>query len=118
MRLPPAWLVAVPPGGIDDELARQKQIADRFMAVLARNPRRGTALDRIYSFHLENGSLEVLVAELRERTVKNLPKPTLFVRALFLRFGVRACRVKSYGVRVRFVRQNGRNPLRTSPSAS
>ena len=32
-----------------------------------RNPRRGTALDKIYGFHIENGSIEAYVQELRER---------------------------------------------------
>ncbi|HEY2412465.1 MAG TPA: DUF1583 domain-containing protein [Pirellulaceae bacterium] len=52
---------------IDEELARQRQIVERFVGVLERNPRRGTALDRIYGFHIENGTIEKFVKELRER---------------------------------------------------
>ncbi|MCI0361269.1 MAG: tetratricopeptide repeat protein, partial [Planctomycetaceae bacterium] len=58
------------PGEIDAEIARQQQIVERFLTVLERNPRRGTALDKIYGFHVENGSLEKFVSSLRERTTK------------------------------------------------
>ena len=44
----------------DEETARQQQIIARFLTVLERNPRRGTALDKIYGFHIENGSIEPL----------------------------------------------------------
>src|SRR5262245_6049127 len=54
-------------GETDEELARQRQIVDRFLTVLERNPRRGTALDKIYGFHIENGSIEQFVKELRDR---------------------------------------------------
>ncbi len=60
-----------PPAEIDAEIAREQQIVERFLTVLERNPRRGTALDRIYGFHVENGSLEAFVAMLRERTTKD-----------------------------------------------
>src|SRR5690242_12661273 len=52
----------------DEETARQQQIIARFLTVLERNPRRGTALDKIYGFHIENGSIEEFVKQLRERT--------------------------------------------------
>src|SRR5438105_4737273 len=55
------------PGEADEELARQKQVVERFLAVLERNPRRGTALDRVYDFHVENGSLDEFIEQLRER---------------------------------------------------
>jgi Flp pilus assembly protein TadD len=51
----------------EDALAQQR-IADRFLAVLERNPRRGTALDKVYGFHVENGSLESFVKLLHDRT--------------------------------------------------
>lgn len=43
----------------DDE--RQRQIAARFLTVLEKNPRRGTALDRVYGYHVEWGTLDALV---------------------------------------------------------
>src|SRR5262245_23922665 len=52
----------------DEETARQQQIIARFLTVLERNPRRGTALDKIYGFHIENGSIEEFVKQLRVRT--------------------------------------------------
>src|SRR5262245_36848799 len=55
---------------LDEDLARQQQIVARFVTVLERNPRRGTALDKIYGFHVENGSLEAFVKELKDRTAK------------------------------------------------
>src|SRR5262249_3030377 len=45
----------------------EKEVVERFFAVLERNPRRGTALDKVYAFHIEHGSLEAFVAQLRDR---------------------------------------------------
>src|SRR6478672_11774692 len=56
----------------DDE-QREKAIAERFRTVLEGNPRRGTALDRFYGYHVERGSLDGLVAEYQKRTA-NDPK--------------------------------------------
>src|SRR4051794_11138534 len=62
-----AQAAAAPASQLDDELERQRQIIDRFMTVLERNPRRGTALDKIYGFHIENGTIEPFVQQLRQR---------------------------------------------------
>jgi tetratricopeptide (TPR) repeat protein len=61
------WAQAAQPADIDPELARQQQIVERFVTVLEKNPRRGTALDRIYGFHIENGTIESFVQSLRDR---------------------------------------------------
>src|SRR5689334_24943269 len=63
------FLCSQPPSAqsIDEEITRQKQIAERFLTVLERNPRRGTALDRTYGFHVENGTLESFLKDLRSR---------------------------------------------------
>src|SRR5437762_652989 len=58
------------PAESEAELVRERQIVDRFLTVLERNPRRGTALDKIYGFHIENGSIEEFVKGLRERVEK------------------------------------------------
>ena len=50
------------------EETREKAIAERFRKVLEANPRRGTALDRLYGYHVERGSLDKLVGEYAERT--------------------------------------------------
>ncbi|MEX2138330.1 MAG: DUF1583 domain-containing protein [Pirellulales bacterium] len=57
-------------GEADAELERQKKIIERFVSVLEKNPRRGTALDRIYGFHIEWGTLDAFVAGFRERAEK------------------------------------------------
>ncbi len=67
------WLVliAVSPlvaQDVDPEEAKEKSIADRFVVVLEKNPRRGTALDKVYGFHVERGSLEGLIKSYREKT--------------------------------------------------
>src|SRR5947207_2841882 len=64
-----AWpgVAAQAPTDGDEELARQRQIVERFVTVLERNPRRGTALDKIYGFQIENGTIEEYVKQLRER---------------------------------------------------
>jgi len=84
-----SWLAAAPPlvaqqappaqdppsaaaeEAADPEVARQQQIVERFVTVLERNPRRGTALDRIYGHHIENGTLDDLVKRFTDRTEKD-----------------------------------------------
>jgi tetratricopeptide (TPR) repeat protein len=46
-------------------------IVKRFAQVLEANPRRGTALDRIYGYHVERGSLQGLIDEYAGRTKKD-----------------------------------------------
>ena len=54
----------------DDE-AKQTQIAERFLGVLEKNPRRGTALDRVYGYHVEFGTLDKFLDGLREKVKKS-----------------------------------------------
>ena len=49
------------------EEQRQVQIAERFLTVLERSPRRGTALDRVYGHHVEFGTLDQFIESLRTR---------------------------------------------------
>ena len=53
---------------VDPEEAKEKSVADRFVTVLEKNPRRGTALDKVYGFHVERGSLDGLVKNYRDKT--------------------------------------------------
>ncbi|MBN9121659.1 MAG: tetratricopeptide repeat protein, partial [Planctomycetes bacterium] len=53
------------------EEAKEKAIADRFKKVLETNPRRGTALDRLYGYHVERGTLDKLIGEYVARTKMN-----------------------------------------------
>ena len=58
-------------GDADAELAadaaRQVQIAERFLSILEKNPRRGTALDRVYGHHVEFGTLDKFLDGLQQR---------------------------------------------------
>src|SRR5438876_497846 len=79
------WSVAQPPkppadpsntgqrpgDDLSAEEAKEKAIAERFRGVLETNPRRGTALDRLYGYHVERGTLDKLVGEYTERTKAN-----------------------------------------------
>ena len=40
----------------DDD--RQQKIVERFLSLLKRNPREGTAFDRVYQFHIDQSSLQ------------------------------------------------------------
>jgi tetratricopeptide (TPR) repeat protein len=60
-----------PVESVDPEVERQRQIVERFITVLERNPRRGTALDRIYGNHIENGTLGELVKRFTDRTIQD-----------------------------------------------
>ncbi|MDX2036494.1 MAG: DUF1583 domain-containing protein [Isosphaeraceae bacterium] len=50
---------------------RDRVAAERFLAVLERNPRRGTALDRVYGREVELGTLDARIAKWRERTQRD-----------------------------------------------
>ncbi|MBL8810519.1 MAG: DUF1583 domain-containing protein [Planctomycetaceae bacterium] len=50
--------------------AAQVKAAERFLTVLEKAPRRGTALDRVYGHHVEFGTLDQFIAKLKEKTEK------------------------------------------------
>ena len=56
---------------LSDEEARQVQIAERFVSVLEKSPRRGTALERVYGHHVEFGSLDKFIEDLQTRVKEN-----------------------------------------------
>ena len=60
--------VAEEPDDTEAEDAKDKAVAERFRKVLEGNPRRGTALDRVYGYHVERGTLDKFVAEYAART--------------------------------------------------
>src|SRR5438128_4879917 len=74
-----AWSVAQAPSrpatpATEDaaaEEAKDKAIAERFRKVLETNPRRGTALDRLYGHHVEYGTLDKLIGDYTARTKAN-----------------------------------------------
>jgi len=47
--------------------SREKAIAERFQVVLEKNPRRGTAFDRVYGYHVERGQVDVLITTYQDR---------------------------------------------------
>ncbi|MEM9585779.1 MAG: hypothetical protein AAGA03_00745, partial [Planctomycetota bacterium] len=52
----------------DPEAERERMIADRFLQVVLRRPAPGTALNRVYAHHIQAGTLDDLMAELRTNT--------------------------------------------------
>jgi tetratricopeptide (TPR) repeat protein len=61
---------AAEPAPLTPEEERERLIQERFLGVLEKNPRRGTALDRVYGYHVERGSLDALIRRYTERTKK------------------------------------------------
>jgi tetratricopeptide (TPR) repeat protein len=51
--------------------AAERKVMERFLSVLEKTPRRGTALDRVYGFHVERGTLDALVKRYEDRTKKD-----------------------------------------------
>ena len=64
---------AEPDTAADAEEAGERRTMERFQSLLEKNPRRGTALDRVYGFHVERGTLDALIKTYRDR-VSNDPK--------------------------------------------
>lgn len=52
---------------LSDEEQQQVKNAERFLTVLEKNPRRGTALDRVYGHHVEFGTLDKFIVSLKQR---------------------------------------------------
>ena len=66
---PPAAEAAPDPAAAEE--ARELRSFDRFLSLLERNPRRGTALDRVYGYHVERGSLDAFIKSYQDRLAKN-----------------------------------------------
>ena len=65
---PAPAVVPASPAPESPEVAKERRTAERFLTLLERNPRPGTALDRAYAFFAERGELAALADRLRERT--------------------------------------------------
>ena len=50
--------------------AREQRSMERFLSLLEKNPRRGTALDRVYGYHVERGSLDAFIKSYHDRVAK------------------------------------------------
>ena len=53
---------------IDKDETQAISIANRFLSILEKNPQRGTALEKVFSHHLQRGNLDSFVDELKRRT--------------------------------------------------
>src|SRR5271157_3566713 len=53
------------------EEKRQDETVRRFLTLLEKAPRKGTALDRVYGYHVERGTLDDFVKSYADRTAKN-----------------------------------------------
>ena len=53
------------------EEAREQRSMERFLSLLEKNSRRGTALDRVYGYHVERGTLDALIKNHQDRVAKN-----------------------------------------------
>jgi tetratricopeptide (TPR) repeat protein len=54
----------------DDE-ARERRSHDRFLSVLEQQPRPGTALDRVYRYHADRGSLNSFLESLQSKVLQS-----------------------------------------------
>ena len=59
------------PDPVAAEEAREQRAMERFLSLLEKNPRRGTALDRVYGYHVERGSLDAFIKSYHDRVAKN-----------------------------------------------
>src|SRR5690348_4604827 len=50
---------------------RDRKVMERFLDLLEKNPRRGTALDRVYGYHVERGTLDAFLKTYQDRTAKD-----------------------------------------------
>ncbi|HEV3121804.1 MAG TPA: tetratricopeptide repeat protein, partial [Isosphaeraceae bacterium] len=51
--------------------ARERRVMERFLGVLESSPRRGTAFDRVYGFHVERGTLDEFFKTYEDRVHAN-----------------------------------------------
>ena len=50
---------------------RDRAVMNRFLGVVEKAPRRGTALDRVYGYHVERGTLDAFLKAYQDRTAAN-----------------------------------------------
>jgi tetratricopeptide (TPR) repeat protein len=65
LSVPMAALRAQEEGQDDD---KDRQVMERFLTLLEKSPKRGTALDRIYGYHVERGTLDTFIKRYEDRT--------------------------------------------------
>ena len=52
----------------ESDEVQQAATAKRFLAIVERNPQRGTALEKVFDHHLQMGTLDAFIDELKQRT--------------------------------------------------
>src|SRR5947209_2992398 len=55
----------------DGDEDRDRNVMERFLSILEKTPKRGTALDRVYGYHVERGSLDRFIKTYQDRTAKD-----------------------------------------------
>ncbi len=72
----PRAVKPVDAGQTDPELSRdeerERKAVERFVSLLEKSPRRGTALDRVYGYHVERGTIDAFLKSYDDR-IKNNP---------------------------------------------
>jgi tetratricopeptide (TPR) repeat protein len=63
------WAQDLPSGR--DDTDRERQVVQRFLTLLEQNPKKGTALDRIYGYHVERGTLDTFLEVYHDRIRKD-----------------------------------------------
>lgn len=64
------WSIACeqsPQQDSDPEARRAEVVAQRFLSIVENNPQRGTALEKVFSHHLQLGTLDTFIGDLEKR---------------------------------------------------
>jgi hypothetical protein len=48
---------------------RDRAVMNRFLSIVEKAPKRGTAFDRVYGYHVERGTLDAFLKTYQDRTV-------------------------------------------------
>lgn len=91
------------------ELEKERVAVERFRAVLEKNPRRGTSLDKVYGFHVEQGTLNAWVQEYRDRVQKKADDGLawMLLGLIELQRGQDAAAVTAFQNAEKFLPENG-----------
>ncbi len=68
------------------EETRELRAMQRYLSLLEKNPRRGTALDRVYGYHVERGTLDAFIKSYRDRLTKTSSDGTAWLVLGLLEF--------------------------------
>ncbi|MHC5541085.1 hypothetical protein ACYOEI_22925, partial [Singulisphaera rosea] len=60
-----------PANDAEGEDRRDALAMERFLTLLEKNPRRGTALDKVFGYHVERGTLDLFIKKYEDRVTKD-----------------------------------------------